>query len=115
MKEPKVGDQCPDHLAKSALSLIKGRTPKSWADRLGPASPPLSMDGLNWVQDLQQRYSFLDKLLKETTPVVNLGSFLYPQAYCSIFKQVWCVCVCVCVCVHVYMCACVCVCVPACV
>ena len=83
------------NLSQTALSLILLRVPDSWNECVGPSAPPSSLWGLQeWLNDIAQRYVFMDKVLVwgiERTPTYWLGAFFNPQRLLStVLQQVTC-------------------------
>ena len=94
LKFPMQGNCCPDKLAKCAYDLMNQRTPEEWTVLAGDTSPPQTWPAVLWISSLNQRYHFLDKVLNlnhsnEKVPIYNIGAFLNPTRFFSLFKQVY--------------------------
>ena len=79
------------HLSHLSLSLLSLTVPSLWLEAVGPTSPPSSWPLQEWVQDLAQRWVFLDQLLSlglGKVPTYWLGAFFHPDAFLSVLTQV---------------------------
>ena len=88
-----LGDAICEHpyLVDLALSILTLAVPKYWLELVGSSAPPGDWPLKDWVRDLVQRYTFIDRVLTGgliKTPTYWLGGFFNPQAFLNVVQQV---------------------------
>lgn len=79
------------HLVDLALSILTLSVPKYWLEQVGPSAPPGDWTLKDWVRDLIQRFTHIDRVLTgglAKTPTYWLGGFFNPQAFLNVVEQV---------------------------
>ncbi|CAE1271156.1 DNAH [Acanthosepion pharaonis] len=84
-----LGDNLPEKLVQVAKAIFSQEIPQLWMKMLGPTSLISSTNLANWLQDLHNRSTYLEKITlmgREKMPTYWIGAFINPQKFLSLFK-----------------------------
>lgn len=84
------GDNLSEQLILVAKDIFRRKIPGVWIEMLGPTSLGSRTSLANWLQDIHNRSTYLEKIThmgREKMPTYWLGAFLNPQKFLSLFKR----------------------------